>query len=195
MRLILLRHGRTGLSGRYVGSSDVALSEEGRAQIRSLRTMLAAMEIDSLLASPMLRCTQTVDLLGLGLPLQLDPDLREIDFGRWEGKTFAEIEAQDPELVQEWAQGNDNFCFPEGEATAGFTSRMESVQKRLLAADAKTMLLVAHGGVIRSLICCLLGLSPQDYLLFQVAKGHYSTMDLHGESGVLTGFNLRGVSE
>lgn len=195
MRLILLRHGRTGLSRRYVGSSDVALSEEGRVQIRSLRPMLAAMQIDGLMASPMLRCTQTVDLLGLGLPVQLDPDLREIDFGRWEGKTFAEIEAQDPDLVQDWAQGNDNFCFPDGEATAGFSSRIESVKKRLLGADVNTMLLVAHGGVIRSLICGLLGLSPQDYLLFQVAKGHYSTMDLHREGGVLTGFNLGGVSE
>ena len=192
MRLILLRHGRTGLSGHYVGSSDVPLSEEGRAQIQGLRPMLAAMRIDGLMASPMLRCTQTASLLGLGLPVQLDPDLREIDFGRWEGKTFGEIEAQDPELVQEWAQGNDNFCFPEGEATAGFTSRMESVKKRLLAAEARTMLVVAHGGVIRSLICGLLGLSPQDYLLFQVAKGHYSTMDLHSEGGVLTGLNLGG---
>ena len=189
-RLILLRHGRTGLSGRYVGSTDVPLSEEGRAQIQGLRPGLAAMRIDALLTSPMLRCTQTAHLLGLGLPLQLDPDLREIDFGRWEGKTFEEIEAQDPELVQEWAQGKEDFCFPGGEATAVFTGRMESAKNRLLSTDAGTMLLVAHGGVIRSLICGLLGLSLQNYLLFQVAKGHYSTIELHSGGGVLTGFNL-----
>ncbi len=195
MRLILLRHGRTGLSGRYVGSSDVPLSEEGRVQVQGLQSTLAAMQIDSLMASPMLRCTQTVDLLGLGLPLQFDPDLREIDFGRWEGKTFEEIEAQDPELVQEWARGKEDFRFPDGEATAGFASRVESVKKRLLAADARTMLLVAHGGVIRSLICALLGLSQRNYLLFQVAKGHYSTIDLYDGGGVLTGFNLGGRGE
>ena len=190
MRLILLRHGRTGFSGRYVGSTDVPLSKEGMAQIEGLRPELAAMRIDALLTSPMLRCTQTAGLLGLGLPLQLDPDLREIDFGRWEGKTFEEIEAQDPQRVQEWAQGKDEFCFPDGEAIAAFNSRMESVKHRLLAADGKTMLLVAHGGVIRSLICGLLGLSFQKYLLFQVAKGHYSTIELHSDGGVLTGFNL-----
>ncbi len=192
MRLILLRHGRTGLPGRYVGSSDVPLSEEGQAQIQGLRPMFAAMQIDGLLASPMLRCTQSVDLLGLGLPVQLDPDLREIDFGRWEGKTFAEIEAQDSELVQHWASGANNFCFPDGEATAEFACRIEAVKDRLLASDAKTVLLVAHGGVIRSLICGLLGLSLDKYLLFQVAKGHYSTIDLHSGGGVLTGFNLGG---
>ena len=190
MRLILLRHGRTGLSGRYVGSSDVPLSEEGRKQILDLRSGLGAMRIDGLLASPMRRCTETAGLLGLGLPVQLDPDLREIDFGRWERKTFAEIEAQDPELVRHWAAGTDDFRFPEGETTAGFAGRVESVKNRLLASDAQTLLLVSHGGVIRALICALLGLSLDKYLLFQVAKGRYSTMELHSGGGVLTGFNL-----
>lgn len=191
-RLILLRHGRTGISGRYIGASDVSLSEEGKTQISDLRTSLGAMKIDGLLASPMLRCTQSACLLELGLPVQLDPDLREIDFGRWEGKTFAEIEAQDPELVQVWAQGGDDFRFPEGEAVAEFTARIEAVKNRLLALEAKTVLLVTHGGVIRSLICGLLGLAGDKHLLFQVAKGHFSTMDLHSGGGVLTGFNLGG---
>ena len=190
MRLILLRHGRTGLSGRYIGSSDVPLSEEGRRQIENLRSSLGDMEIDGLLASPMLRCTQSVDLLGLGLPVQLDPDLREIDFGRWEGKSFAEIEAQDPELVRHWAAGVDDFRFPEGETTVGFAGRVEAVKNRLLTSDAQTLLLLSHGGVIRALICALLGLSLDKYLLFQVAKGRYSTMELENGGGVLTGFNL-----
>jgi len=190
MRLILLRHGRTGFLGRYVGSSDVPLSEDGREQILDLRPNLGTMKIDAMLVSPMLRCTESARLLDLGLPMQLDPDLREIDFGRWEGKTFAEIEAQDPDLVQDWASGAVDFCFPDGEATAGFASRMDAVKNRLLASDVQTMLLVAHGGVIRSLICGLLGLSQKDCLLFQVAKGHYSTIDLYDGGGVLTGFNL-----
>ena len=191
-RLILLRHGRTGLSGRYVGSSDVPLSEEGRKQILDLRPDLGTMKIDGLLTSPMLRCTQSANLLDLGLPMQLDPDLREIDFGRWEGKSFAEIEAQDPALVQHWASGTDDFRFPDGEATSGFANRIDAVKNRLLASDARTLLLVTHGGVIRSLICGLLGLSQSNYLLFQVAKGHYSTIDLYDGGGVLTGFNLGG---
>lgn len=191
-RLILLRHGRTGLSGRYVGATDVPLSDEGRNQILGLRSGLGAMGIDTLLTSPMLRCTQSAGLLGLGLPVQLDPDLREIDFGRWEGKTFAEIEARDPELVRVWARGADDFCFPGGEATAEFVRRVEAVKDRLLALEAETVLLVTHGGVIRSLICSLLGLTPDKYLLFQVAKGHYTTMELYAGGGVLTGFNLGG---
>jgi alpha-ribazole phosphatase len=195
VRLILLRHGRTGLSGRYIGSTDVPLSEEGRNQILDLRPSLGTMRIDTLLASPMLRCTQSVDLLGLGLPTQLDPDLREIDFGLWEGKTFQEIEAQDPELVRHWASGSDDFRFPDGEATAEFARRVEAVKNRLPALEAETVLLVTHGGVIRALICALLGLSLEKYLLFQVAKGHYSTMELYDGGGVLTGFNLGGVSE
>jgi alpha-ribazole phosphatase len=195
MRLILLRHGRTGFSGRYVGSTDVPLSESGRAQILGMRPQFAAMMVDILMTSPMLRCTQTVDLLDLGLPVQLDSDLREIDFGRWEGKTFQEIEEQDFQLVHDWASATDDFCFPEGETISDFTGRIESVKNRLLTLEAETVLLVAHGGVIRALICSLLGLAPQNYLLFQVAKGYYSTIDLYDGGGVLTGFNLGGVSE
>jgi alpha-ribazole phosphatase len=189
-RLVLLRHGRTGLSGRYVGSTDVPLSEEGRAQMVMLRPTLAAMGIDTLMTSPLRRCTESLGLLELGLPVCLEPDLREIDFGRWEGKTFAEIEARDPGLVQGWAQGGRDFCFPEGESVAEFSARIEAVRNRLLTLEAQTVLLVTHGGVIRSLICSLLGLSLDNYLLFQVAKGQYSTIDLHSEGGVLTGLNL-----
>jgi len=189
-RLILLRHGRTGMSGRYVGSTDVPLSEEGRGQIATLRPILAAMGIDSLMASPLHRCTESLELLELGLPVCLEPDLREIDFGRWEGKTFVEIEAQDPALVQGWAQGGRDFRFPEGESVAEFTARIDTLKTRLMAIEDQTVLLVTHGGVIRSLICSLLGLSYDHYLLFQVAKGRYSTMDIHSGGGVLTGLNL-----
>lgn len=189
-RLILLRHGRTGLSGRYVGSTDVPLSEEGRRQIMGLRPAFAAMGIDSLMTSPMRRCTESLDLLELDLPRRLDHDLREIDFGRWEGRTFAEIEGMDPELVRQWMQGGHEFRFPQGEGMAEFAARIEALRNRLLAMDDQTLLLVTHGGVIRALICALLGLPLKNYLLFQAAKGHYSTIELYSGGGVLTGFNL-----
>jgi broad specificity phosphatase PhoE len=193
-RLILLRHGRTGLSGRYIGATDVPLSEEGRQQILGLQPALSAMGIDTLMTSPLRRCTESLELLGLDLPVRHVADLREIDFGRWEGKTFAEIEALDPELVRSWAQGGDDFRFPEGEGIAEFTNRIKAVKNCLLAQDSRTVLLVTHGGVIRSLICELLGLSLDNYLLFQVAKGRYSTLDIHSGGGVLTGFNLAPYS-
>jgi broad specificity phosphatase PhoE len=191
-RVILLRHGRTGLSGRYVGSTDVPLSGEGKNQIQGLRPIFAAMEIDVVMTSPMRRCRESLDLLGLDCPVSCDHDLREIDFGRWEGKTFAEIEAADPALVQVWAQGGPDFRFPGGEGLAEFSSRMETVQRRLLAMENKSSLVVTHGGVIRALICRLLGLSADKQLLLSAAKGRYSTMELHSGGGVLTGFNLGG---
>jgi alpha-ribazole phosphatase len=190
LRVILLRHGRTGLSGRYVGSTDVPLSGEGRAQMAMLGPTITAMGIETLLTSPMRRCTESLELLQLGLPVCREPDLREIDFGRWEGMSFAEIEARDPELVQGWARGGRDFCFPDGESIADFSARVEAVRRRLLTLESRTVLLVTHGGVIRALICSLLGLSLDNSLLFEVAKGHYSTIDLHSGGGVLTGLNL-----
>ncbi len=195
IRLILLRHGRTGHSGRYIGASDVLLSSEGKRQILELAPDLQNVSIDTIIASPMLRCRQTLDLLRLNVPVQFDSDLREIDFGRWEGQTITEITANDPEQVRAWAAGGTDFCFPEGESNADFFARMERVKARLFTLQSRTALIVTHGGVIRSLICGLLGLPHDRHLLFQVAKGHYSIIDLYSEGGVLTGFNLGGGND
>ncbi len=194
-RLILLRHGRTGHSGRYIGAGDVHLSSAGERQIRELAPELQKLNLDAVMASPMLRCRQSLDLLGLNEPARFDSDLREIDFGRWEGLSFAEIATQYPDLTQAWAAGGPDFCFPEGESVAAFSARMKRVTTRLLSLQFKTALIVTHGGVIRALICALLGLPPDKQLLFQVAKGHYSVMDLYSEGGALTGFNLGGRND
>lgn len=191
-RLILLRHGRTGHAGRYIGATDVPLSAEGRKQMRKLGPVFTTMGIESLMTSPLRRCTESLELLGLDLPAQPVAELREIDFGRWEGKSFAEIKELDPELVSDWARGDNDFRFPEGEGLAEFISRIRVLADGLRCHHFQTVLLVTHGGVIRALICELLGLSSDRFLLFQVDKGHYCTIELHSGGGVLTGLNLGG---
>ena len=117
-------------------------------------------------------------------------DLREIDFGRWEGLLFAEIAPGDSELVKRWSAWDREFAFPDGEAVAGFLARTGAVAERLAARPEETVLVVAHGGVIRALICHLLKLPPQNYLLFDVKPARLATLDLFSEGAVLTGFNL-----
>ena len=190
VKLFLLRHGRTGMSGRYVGSSDVPMSQEGEEQIQSLRYLLARESFDRVLCSPMLRCRRTLELLELDCPVEFDPDLREIDFGRWEGKTFQEIAGQDSELVSKWAEWSDDFSFPEGEKLIDFLGRVEKIRRKIPADGSEKILLISHGGIIRGLICAFLGLPPEKHLLFRVSKGAYSVLDIYDKGGVLTGFNL-----
>ena len=114
-------------------------------------------------SSPLVRCRQTAEPVAavLGCRLEVEADLREIDFGRWEGKDFAAIEAMDPDLVQLWRDDPQGFCFPEGEAWPAFYRRVQQVMDRLLVQHTGTLVIVSHGGVIRAALCALLRLDPK----------------------------------
>lgn len=189
-KLILLRHGNTGFEDRYIGTKDVPLSSTGVARIASLKPTFQSRKIDRIVVSPMLRCRQSAELLFSYRSFSYDDDLREVDFGRWEGLNFSEIVKTDPELVDRWAVWSPDFCFPQGECIGDFINRVHNVGERLAESSDKNILVVAHGGVIRALICYFLKLEASDYLLFQVEKGKYATLDLFREGAVLTGLNL-----
>jgi len=189
--LFLLRHGKTGFSGRYVGAMDVPLSSEGISQVEKLQEVFLDKGIDTIYTSPMLRCRQTCEIVFPGAVVSSDDKLREIHFGRWEGLSFAEISSKDPDIVGSWAEDVADFAFPEGESVDLFNKRVQRFATELAAGQGENIAVVCHGGVIRSLLCHFLGIDLRKYLVFQVAKGSYSTVELFGEQGVLTGFNLQ----
>ena len=189
-KLTLLRHGNTGFGDRYIGSKDVPLSSTGITRIANLKPVFTDQPIDEFVVSPMLRCRQSAEVLFSDRSFTSDENLREIDFGRWEGMNFSEIVKKDPELVDSWASAAAEFCFPQGERIGDFISRVHEAGKRLAKSSAKNILVIAHGGVIRALICYFLQLESSNHLLFQVKKGSYVTLDLFDEGAVLTGLNL-----
>jgi len=188
--ITLLRHGRTGFSGRYVGSQDVALSAEGITQIENLKTFFKNYPVETIISSPMLRCRQSCDILFAEHRVSYEEDLREIDFGRWEKLNFQEISKKDPQLVDSWSKWSLDFCFPEGECLSNFVERVHRCGVRIKESPETDIMIVAHGGVIRNLLCYFLNLDPSHYLLFDVQKGKLTTLDLFNEGAVLTGFNL-----
>ncbi|MFH0782443.1 MAG: alpha-ribazole phosphatase [Pseudomonadota bacterium] len=188
----LLRHGDTGRKGCYIGSTDIPLSATGYQQVRGTAELLRRKNIDKVLCSPMLRCRQTLAQLELQMPYQVIEILREVDFGRWEGKKFAEIAEDDAEAVAAWVRDPAQFCFPEGEALTNFHKRVTAIFKMLGDAHSKSILLVTHGGIIRHLLCLCLGIPVEKYLSFDVQPGSYSSLFLSSGGGVLTGMNLRG---
>lgn len=188
--LFLLRHGKTGFPGCYIGSRNVPLAPEGVSQIEALQKTLQDQAFDKIFASPMLRCRQTCEILFPNIGVTYKENLREIDFGRWEGLDFEQISKQDPEIVEKWASKSSSFTFPGGESVSSFVERVQIMGTELSQVQGEKILVVCHGGVIRGLLCHFLGIDPLNYLLFQVKKGTYSTLDLFGAKGVLTGFNL-----
>lgn len=189
--LILIRHG--ALEGqdqmRFFGKTDLPLSKEGRRQARALARRFSNSGKMTCWSSPMKRACETAQIAFRDLPLNFDQDLREIDFGRWEGLTFKEIERRDPARVKLWALHAKDFSFPGGESLSRFHKRMKIVMKRSLSLAAENLVFVTHGGVIRSLICLLLGLPERNYPVFTVEPGSVSIIRIAGGKAVLTGLN------
>ncbi len=201
-RVILIRHGDLGEAcrGLYIGRTDVPLSEGGKRQAAALAGELRRLHGAHLICSPLLRARETAEIaLGAADACDIDPDLREIDFGRWEGMGFARIAATDPAAVDRWAALDEDFTFPGGEGFGAFSQRIGAAAGRIAADPAGTVVAFTHGGVIRYLICRFLGLEGRHYLLFDVRPGSLSEVSLEGERGVLTRLNdrchLEGMSE
>jgi broad specificity phosphatase PhoE len=186
-RLVLVRHAHpaTGSPGRLIGSTDPLLDEQGEWQARGLADRLARLEPECCFSSPLARCRQTAAAVAGPLPVRLDPDLREIDFGRWENRTFADVAAAEPDLVARWAEYDPGFAFPGGESLDAFQARVSRVAGRLAGDPAGTVLVVSHAGTIRALVCHYLGLRPSQYVLFDVGHASITLIRLFDGRGVL----------
>lgn len=192
-KLLLLRHGDIGAEycDRYIGSTNVSMSPRGHRQIRAVRALLPEGSPYQCISSPMKRCMETAAVImeAADMKFTIDPDLREIDFGRWEGMAFDEIQKAFPGEMVSWAELSADFSFPEGEKFADFQARITGVAHRLEKHPAETLVVCTHGGVIRLLICHFLGLQSWQYILFKVKHASLTTIELFDGSGILCGLN------
>lgn len=155
---LLLRHGDTPLSPekRFSGVSEVGLSEEGVAQARAAARRLAGRGgISAVLSSPLRRARQTAEIVADELgrrPVVVDDDLRETDFGAWEGLTLEEARAAWPDEVAAW-MNDPAVAPPGGESFTDTLARMQRVRRRIVERPpAGAVLLVTHVGAIKTLI-------------------------------------------
>lgn len=154
MELILIRHGTTpgNLEHRFIGVTDHPLAPEGVALARE--TALRLPEVEHVYRSPLLRCKQTAELLWPGTAETVIPELRETDFGCFEGKNHEELK-DDPVYIQ-YINGGDYSKLPVGESPEAAAARAVEGLKKLVA-DAKERGLsragvVAHAGTIMGLL-------------------------------------------
>ncbi len=189
MKIHLIRHGETiAPVGVMLGATDIVLSAAGRKHAGSIAYKIPANTF--CICSPMLRARQTLACLqehGILSEVIFDDRLREMDFGDWEMKTFSEIVFSGYDLSN-WLEYH-NFTFPNGESVSNFLQRVSSVLDELQAQDKNEVILLSHGGVIRTMICLALNLDPKNYLLFQVDYCSWSTLEMHSEGGILKTLN------
>ncbi len=183
--LWLIRHGQTewSLSGAHTGWTDLPLTEMGRKQAHAIAGRLAGPKFALVLTSPLERARETCALAGYGDVAQIEPNLREWNYGDYEGRTTSQIRAQNPKWSL-WADG-----VPNGERIEQVGARAEAVIARATGAGGDVALF-GHGHILRILAARWLGLPPQDARLFALSTAAISTLGYEHETRVITGWNL-----
>lgn len=184
---ILLRHGETEWSrnGRHTGRTDLPLTGRGEEQARALAPLLRGRSFGLVLVSPALRARRTAELAGVRGG-ELDPDLWEWDYGGYEGVTTPRIRRGRPGWYL-WRDGvvPGDAAHP-GESAEEVGARADRVIGRIRATDG-TVVVVAHGHLLRVLCARWLGLSAREGRLFRLDTGTYSRLGFeHGEPVVLS---------
>lgn len=172
-RVLLARHGETEWNavGRIQGQADPGLAESGRRQAEALARRLARAGLGGIVSSDLRRARETAEVVATaaGLPVRLDPGFREQHLGEWEGRTFQEVAALFPDLGRRFRSREPEFRPPGGESREELQARaVAALDRHAPAPGAPPLLVVAHGGVVQSLVYAILGLplaSPRRFRL------------------------------
>ena len=175
-RLFLVRHADVETQGRYWGATDLPLSRAGKAQLPALAQTFVDAQVDIVYASDLLRARETA--AAIARDVELDPRLREIDFGLCEGLTFNEIAARWPGVADSLVSDQTSFVAPGGESFAEFSARVnEFVADRLTAADGNVAV-VAHRGSIALIAAAVLMRPPRETLRWPLEPAGVNVLDL-----------------
>lgn len=152
-RIIAVRHGETAwnVDTRIQGHLDIPLNDTGQWQAQQLAQALAGEPIDAIYASDLQRAFATGQAVAAatGAPITPEPGLRERSFGHFQGRTFAEIEAELPEDALRWRKRDPHYTPEGGESLVMLRERIESIVFSLAEKHpGEQVLMVAHGGVL-----------------------------------------------
>jgi alpha-ribazole phosphatase len=174
-RIFLLRHGATLTSGQYCGSTDVALSEEGR---RQMWAAVDGYEWHRIVSSPLRRCADFAAALAarLAVPFLEDPRLREMHFGDWEGRSAADLMHSAPDALRRFWEDPFTDAPPRAEPLEALRTRVLALWEELITGDTdERVLVVTHGGPIRILLAEFFS-QPRTRLL-EIKVAHAALID------------------
>ena len=192
--VVVVRHGATewSRSGQHTGTSDLPLLPDGEDDGRRLRPVLAERNLAHAFVSPLVRARRTAELAGLfdgSVDTRIEPDLVEVDYGGYEGRTTKEISAELGRPWSLWADGTVPGDTP-GEDLTQVGARVDRVLARVRPLlDDGDVALVAHGHVLRILTARWLGLGPEAGALFPLTTGRYGILGTEHSWPALTGWN------
>ncbi len=183
-RVVLVRHGQTewSLSGQHPGSTDIPLTEEGRRHAEALGARLAEFQFARVLTSPLIRAAETCRLAGLGDGSEIVDDLREWDYGTYEGRRTVDIREDRPG----WDLWRDGV--PGGETVEQVGRRADRVIETARTAEGDVALF-AHGHSLRLIGARWIGLSPERGARLALSTASISVLGWERETAVIERWN------
>lgn len=187
-RLWFIRHGEVEAPfvGTFVGSTDVALSDVGRHQAQAVASFLEPMELDALLSSPLRRARTTAvpTERATGLRATQATWAQEMHFGDWEGKSWPDIEAADPEGANAWQADPANIACPGGDAAGEFAERVQAGLAEMLDEfRGRAVALFAHAGTNRAILSAITQRPYMESFLFAQDYGCVNAAAWDGPQG------------
>lgn len=180
----LIRHGATewSVSGQHTGTTDLPLLPEGEQAARALAQRLTGVDFARVLTSPLQRARRTAELAGLGDRLEVADDLREWDYGEYEGRTTGDIREHRPGWTL-WTDG-----VPAGEAAAGVAARVDRVIDDVRRTDG-TVAIFAHGHLLRVFGARWCGWPPEEGRRLALGTAAVSVLGYERETAVIVHWN------
>ncbi len=179
-KLILVRHGETEWSyqKRYCGFTDIELNEKGRQQARRLFKRLSKEKIHKVYSSDMKRTVQFAKIVFKDLPVEELLDLREMNFGIFEGLTYQDIMEKYPRVYGEWLGSPLDIIITQGEGLKILARRVRKALRRILSQNSnKTVAVFTHGGPIRVILCDILRLDLKEIWQIEIGLASISIIE------------------
>jgi probable phosphoglycerate mutase len=192
-RLCIVRHGETAWNaeGRVQGQLDVPLSEVGIAQARAVAAALQGERFSAIYSSDLQRVTQTAEPSArmLGLPVRLDPRLRERHYGMFQTLTYAEVKIQHPEDYARFKAKDPDYDFRTGESLRAFSARsIECVADLAARHPGESILVFTHGGVLEMARRFATGASLSTVREFEIPNCGLNRMTICGAEWTVIGW-------
>lgn len=193
--LLLVRHATTiaNEEGLWIGHMESEISSKGKAELKKLKKRLSYWQIEKCFVSPSQRTLDTVSAtVDSFIPIEQVEELREIDFGRFEGKSFKWAKEHVPEEIQKMIEEGDDYFYPEGESLKTAHQRMKGWLTGWLGSKPEgTYMICAHGGTIRSILSELVVHDERLHWHFKVDPASLSIVTLEEGFATIDALNQR----
>jgi probable phosphoglycerate mutase len=193
MLIFLVRHAESTWNSqkKIQGQKDPPLSAYGEREAKLVGKRFKELTFDEVCSSPLKRARETARaIIGKKVEISVDDDLREINLGKWEGKTLAQIRRQSGEKFDRWAVRPDRIPIPGGEDFKAFVRRVKKIMRRIEKKNPDgNVLIVSHGGVISTYVTVVLNIKPVDVWCVTVKNASVTIVEVKDGLRRLVTFN------